>query len=95
MTTFPTRAQLHAALHLVGLQQVELARAANVCETTICLLENGDGERVNARVGTLQRVIEALEGLGVRFVNGGVVKQPTMIGKRFASDAERELMSPI
>ena len=62
--------QLRAGRVLVGLEQQELATAAEVSIGTIRRMEAGAGP-IRGQAATLRRVQRALESVGVAFTNGG------------------------
>ncbi len=62
--------QLRAGRVLVGLEQQELATAAEVSIGTIRRMEAGAGS-IRGQAETLRRVQRALESVGVAFTNGG------------------------
>ena len=60
--------QLKAALAMVGWKVADLAEASGVSEPTIWRLETTDGP-LGGRPETTEKLIEALEGAGVVFVD--------------------------
>jgi predicted transcriptional regulator len=64
-----TSAQLRAARALVGIDQRGLAEQAGVSLPTVQRMESFGNDRVKGVVETLVKVMEALERLGVDFIN--------------------------
>lgn len=65
-----TAAQMKAARALVGMEQKTLAQLSGVSLPTIRRMEASDGA-VRGVVGTLIKVMRALESAGVEFINEG------------------------
>jgi transcriptional regulator with XRE-family HTH domain len=63
--------QLKAARALAGIEQQELAAAANVHVNTIRKMEAKAREEITSAADVLRRVQSALEAAGVEFTNGG------------------------
>ncbi len=59
--------QVAAARDLLGLTQVELARAAGVSDMTIVNFETGKSEPQRA---TLEKILAELDRRGIEFTNG-------------------------
>lgn len=78
-------AQLRAARGLLNLTQADLASMAGVVERTIWLFEN---EKRSPQAGTRDKLRDALEGVGVEFIN-------TEVGSGvFISSADLKLFKP-
>jgi len=67
-----TAAQMRAARALVGLDQRQLAELAGVSLPTIQRMEASDGT-VRGVIGTLTRVVEALDRAGVALIGDDAV----------------------
>jgi len=65
-----TAAQLRAARALLGIDQRRLAELAGVSLPTIQRMEASDGT-VRGVVGTLMKVVEALESSGIELIGDG------------------------
>lgn len=65
-----TANQMRAARALLGLDQRQLAEAANLSLPTIQRMESSDGQ-VRGNVESLVRVVEALERAGVELIGEG------------------------
>jgi transcriptional regulator with XRE-family HTH domain len=76
-----TSAQMRAARALLGIDQKTLAARAGVSVPTIQRMEASDGN-VRGVVGSLVRVVEALEGLGVELIGEQLPSQGTGRGVR-------------
>ncbi|WP_417469057.1 helix-turn-helix domain-containing protein [Maricaulis sp.] len=76
-----TSAQMRAARALLGIDQKTLAARAGVSVPTIQRMEASDGN-VRGVVGSLVRVVEALEGLGVELIGDQAPSQGTGRGVR-------------
>jgi len=76
-----TSAQMRAARALLGIDQKTLAARAGVSVPTIQRMEASDGN-VRGVVGSLVRVVEALEGLGVELIGEQAPSQGTGRGVR-------------
>ncbi|SDM55428.1 helix-turn-helix domain-containing protein [Maricaulis salignorans] len=76
-----TSAQMRAARALLGIDQKTLAAAAGVSVPTIQRMEASDGN-VRGVVGSLVRVVEALDGLGVELIGEQAPSQGTGRGVR-------------
>lgn len=79
-----TAAQMRAARALLGIDQKMLAAAAGVSVPTIQRMEASAGN-VRGVVGSLVRVVEALEGLGVELIGEHAPSQGTGRGVRLKS----------
>jgi transcriptional regulator with XRE-family HTH domain len=67
-----TGSQLHAARVLVGLSREEVAERAGLCRHSIRKWETSSDAIPGAMYSHLCRVVDVLEGEGVRFTDGGV-----------------------
>tara|TARA_R110002126_G_scaffold78179_4_gene194849 strand:+ start:666 stop:977 length:312 start_codon:yes stop_codon:yes gene_type:complete len=76
-----TSAQMRAARALLGIDQKTLAARAGVSVPTIQRMEASDGN-VRGVVGSLVRVVEALESLGVELIGEQAPSQGTGRGVR-------------
>ena len=65
-----TAAQMKAARALLGIDQRQLAEAAELSLPTIQRMEASEGT-VRGTVGSLVKLIEALHRLGVELINAG------------------------
>ena len=65
-----TAAQLKAARALVGMEQKALAQASGVSLPTIQRMEASNGT-VRGVIESLTKVMAALEGAGIEFINEG------------------------
>ena len=65
-----TAPQLRAARALLGIDQRRLARMAGVSLPTIQRMEASDGT-VRGVVGTLMKVVDALEAAGIELIGDG------------------------
>lgn len=74
--------QLKAARALVGMEQADLAEKSGVAVTTIRKMEWKGAETLSSGLDTIKRVQNALEAVGVEFLNHG---QP---GVRLAKRAD-------
>ncbi len=63
--------QLKAARALAGVEQIELAQAANVHVNTIRSMEASGAEAIAGRSANVQAVQRALESKGIEFLNHG------------------------
>ncbi|NOY62389.1 MAG: helix-turn-helix transcriptional regulator [Gammaproteobacteria bacterium] len=63
-------AQMRAARALLGWDQRQLAEAASLSLPTIQRMEASDGQ-VRGNVDSLMKVVEALEGAGVKLISEG------------------------
>jgi len=63
--------QLRAARALLGLDQEALAEKVGVSDNTIRNMEACGAEPVGGFASTRDKVRQALEGLGIEFLNGG------------------------
>lgn len=63
--------QLRAARALTGIGQKQLADAAKVNVNTIRNMESRGREAINSGAVTLKKVLDALERLGIEFLNHG------------------------
>lgn len=73
--------QLKAARALAGVEQTEVAAAANVHVNTIRAMEASAASPISGRAQNVQAVQRALENLGIEFLNHG---QPgvRLVGKK-------------
>jgi predicted transcriptional regulator len=69
-----TAEQIKAGRSLIGLSQEQLALKAGVGVGTLRRIEGGHVDE--AKIGTIGRLVGALEAVGVEFVGGGVRKKP-------------------
>ena len=76
-----TSAQMRAARALLGIDQKTRAASAGVSVPTIQRMEASDGN-VRGVVGSLVRVVEALESLGVELIGEQAPSQGTGRGVR-------------
>ena len=67
-----TAFQLRAARALLGVDQLELARRAGLSLPTIQRMETSDG-LIRGNVGSLTKVVQALEDMGVELIGEGSV----------------------
>ena len=65
-----TGRQLRAARALIGWEQIELSKKARVAIGTVRRMESFDGP-IGSRTETLRKVIQAMEKVGVEFLNSG------------------------
>ena len=65
-----TGEQIRAARALLRWEQKDLAEAAQVSDQTIKRLEKMRGQ-VSGQLGTVQRIKNAMEKAGVKFINAG------------------------
>ena len=63
--------QLKAARALVGMTQVELAKASGVDAQTIHRMESRRAEKLTSGLDTILKITRALEKKGVEFTNHG------------------------
>jgi transcriptional regulator with XRE-family HTH domain len=82
-----TSAQMRAARALLGIDQKTLAARAGVSVPTIQRMEASDGN-VRGVVGSLVRVIEALDALGVELIGEQSPSQGTGRGVRLKAPPE-------
>lgn len=75
-------AQLRAARALLGIDQRQLAEMAGVSLATVQRME-ASGERVRGALGTMTRIVEALDAAGVELVGNEQVGQGRGRGVRF------------
>ncbi len=61
--------QLSAARALIGIDQIELAKAANVSVNTVRSLEACGANQLKGRLQTTLAIQIALENLGIEFTN--------------------------
>jgi transcriptional regulator with XRE-family HTH domain len=62
--------QIKAARALLGWSQADLAEASGVSHPTVKRLEAQDGE-LGGRAATGERLLKALESVGIEFTNSG------------------------
>jgi predicted transcriptional regulator len=67
-----TGRQLRAARALIGIEQVELAKHADISIGTIRRMEAFDDAPIGCTVATLVRITAVLEQRGVIFIDRGV-----------------------
>lgn len=77
--------QLRAARALLGLDQRTLASRAGVSLPTIQRMEASPGPTVRGSIGTLTRIVEALEAAGVELTGPGQASQAQGRGVRLKS----------
>jgi predicted transcriptional regulator len=82
-----TAAQMRAARALLGIDQLELARMAGLSLPTIQRMEASKGT-VRGVVGTLVKVIQALEHAGVELIAENGSSRGAGLGVRFMQLAE-------
>jgi transcriptional regulator with XRE-family HTH domain len=63
--------QLKAARALAGLDQVTLAKAANVSPNTISAMESKGAETLTSGIDTIRAISKALDAAGVELLNDG------------------------
>jgi len=63
--------QIAAARALLGLGQVDLAKAANISAPTLRRMEASEGEASGMR-NNVAAVVSALKASGIEFIEGGV-----------------------
>ncbi len=73
--------QIKLARVALGWTQSDLARHAGTSARTVWALERGDALH---RPGTVERVLAALEGAGIRFTRDGGVRLAPRDGKRLS-----------
>ena len=73
-----TAQQLRAARALIGIDQCALAQAAGLSRATIRRMEASDGV-IRAQVGSLSKLVQALEARGVELIGDG---RPSQAGGR-------------
>ena len=81
-----TAAQMRAARALLGLDQRALAHMAGVSLPTIQRMEASDGT-VRGVIGTLSKVVDALESAGVELIGPGQPSQGQGRGVRLKESA--------
>ena len=81
-----TAAQMRAARALLGLDQRALARMAGVSLPTIQRMEASDGT-VRGVIGTLSKVVDALESAGIELIGPGQPSQGQGRGVRLKESA--------
>lgn len=72
MPILPTGFQLRAARSLIGWQQKDLARHANLHVGTLNRMEKSGKNRVTGSIANLEAALAALEKHGVRITETGV-----------------------
>jgi hypothetical protein len=72
MANLPNGYQIKAGRCLIGMNQRELARAADLDVVTVLRMEQAGFGYVKARGANLQKVIEALRAHGVEITEDGV-----------------------
>tara|TARA_R110002096_G_scaffold43865_2_gene118154 strand:+ start:206 stop:490 length:285 start_codon:yes stop_codon:yes gene_type:complete len=82
-----TSTQMRAARALLGIDQKTLAAKAGVSVPTVQRMEASDGN-VRGVVGSLVRVVEALEGLGVELIGEHSPSQGSGRGVRLKTPPE-------
>ncbi|HWJ69973.1 MAG TPA: helix-turn-helix domain-containing protein [Sphingobium sp.] len=84
-----TASQMRAARALLGLDQRQLAQLAGVSVPTIRRMEASDGN-VRGIVGSLTRVVEALNAAGVELIGDEAPSPAGGRGVRLKTPARRE-----
>jgi len=77
--------QLRAARALLGLDQETLAERVGVSDNTIRNMEARGAESIGGFASTRDKVREALEGMGIEFLNDGSPGLRLRTGRRAAS----------
>jgi predicted transcriptional regulator len=67
-----TPRQVRLARIALGLSQQELAELAHTSRNTVSAIESG---RLDPRVSTLRRIVQALEDAGIEFTSGEGVRR--------------------
>lgn len=82
-----TSAQLRAARALLGIDQRRLAEASGLSLPTIQRMEASDG-RVQGNVGSLVKVVDAIECAGVELIGDGAASSDGGCGVRLKHKIE-------
>lgn len=82
-----TAAQMRAARALLGMDQKRLAEISGVSLPTIQRMEASEGN-VRGVVGTLSKVVEALDAAGIELIGEGAPSTGTGRGVRFREPAD-------
>jgi len=77
-----TPGQMKAARALLGWDQRQLAKSADVSLPTVQRMESSEGN-VRANVDTLVKVVEALNNAGVTLISEGAISESGGRGVRF------------
>jgi transcriptional regulator with XRE-family HTH domain len=77
-----TPGQMKAARALLGWDQRQLAKLADVSLPTVQRMESSEGN-VRANVDTLVKVVEALNNAGVTLISEGAISESGGRGVRF------------
>ncbi len=88
-----TSAQMRAARALLGIDQRQLAKMANLSLPTIQRMESSGGQ-VRGIIGTLMKVIEALEGAGVELIGENSASTGMGRGVRMREPSGRSMLTP-
>ena len=83
-----TAAQMRAARALLGMDQKMLAELSGLSVPTIQRMEASDGT-VRGVVGSLTKVVEALEGAGIELIGEGAASHSAGRGVRLKSPVPR------
>ena len=83
-----TAAQMRAARALLGMDQKMLAELSGLSVPTIQRMEASDGT-VRGVVGSLTKVVEALEGAGIELIGEGAASHSGGRGVRLKSPVPR------
>ncbi|MCB2139578.1 MAG: helix-turn-helix domain-containing protein [Rhodobacteraceae bacterium] len=83
-----TAAQMRAARALLGMDQKTLAELSGLSVPTIQRMEASDGT-VRGVVGSLTKVVEALEGAGIELIGEGAASHSGGRGVRLKSPVPR------
>lgn len=87
-----TAAQMRAARALLGIDQKTLAEMAAVSVPTIQRMEASQGN-VRGIVGSLTKVVDALNQAGIELIAEGAVSAPAGRGVRLKSESEQSTPS--
>ncbi|MGA7326062.1 MAG: helix-turn-helix transcriptional regulator [Rhodomicrobium sp.] len=82
-----TAAQLRAARALAGLDQRQLAEQSGLSLPTIQRMESSKGV-IRGNVGSLTKLLEALNGAGVELISNGDVSPRGGLGVRLTSNRQ-------
>jgi transcriptional regulator with XRE-family HTH domain len=82
-----TSSQIRAARALLGMDQRRLAEASGLSLPTIQRMEASDG-RVQGNVGSLVKVVDALECAGVELIGNGIASADGGCGVRLKHKVE-------
>ena len=89
-----TSAQLKAARALAGIDQKQLAQKCSLSVPTIQRMEASDGV-IRANVGSLMKLISALENAGIELINPGAPSATGGRGVRLREHVARPKMKAI